>query len=118
MSDFYSGLAAVATNLLTDKGQAVTINRETSTSFDPVTGIDTVTPSSFSGVGAVFDYHRSEIDGNLIQKGDIRLLLNAVTTEPLTDDEITIDGETYRVISVKPTSPGGTVVMYELQLRK
>ena len=115
---FYSNLAAVATKLLTDKGQLLTFSRETTLAFDPVTGTNTVTTSTFTGYGAAFDYNRNEIDGSIIQRGDIRLILNATDTAPATNDTTVIDGVTYRVMSIKKTAPAGTVVAYELQLRK
>jgi hypothetical protein len=115
---FYSGLAAVATRLLTDKGQLLTFTRETSTAFDHTVGENTVTTSTFTGYGAAFDYNRNEIDGVIIAKGDIRLILNATDTAPSVSDTTVIDGDTYRVMSIKKTAPAGTVVAYELQLRK
>lgn len=118
MGDFYTDLAAVATRLLTDKGQKVTLSRETSSSFNPATGVNTTATSTFSGYGAAFDYNHNEIDGDLIKKGDIRFILEATTTVPLAGDITTIDSVIYRVMSVKKTSPAGTPVMYTLQLRK
>jgi len=115
---FYGNLAAVATKLLTDKGQSVVFTRKTTLIFDPVKGRNNVTTSTFSGYGAAFDYNRSEIDGELVQRGDIRFLMEAITTAPALGDTCVIDSVTYRVMNVKPTSPGGTVVMYEVQLRK
>lgn len=118
MPSFYSGLAVVATNLLTSKGQSVVFTRKTTSIFNPVKGRNNTTTSTFSGNGAAFDYNRSEIDGEVIQRGDIRLILEATTTAPALGDTAVIDSVTYRVMNVKPTSPGGTVVMYEVQLRK
>lgn len=115
---FYNNMAAVALNLLKSKGQLLTISRETQSAFDPILGNATVSASSFTGYGAAFDYNRNEIDGEAIQRGDIRLLLNATATAPLIDDKITIDSIIYRVMSVKVISPAGTVVVYELQLRQ
>lgn len=118
MSNFYSGLAAVALKLLTDKGQNVTFTRETSSAFDPQTGNNQTTSSTFTGYGAAFNYNKSEIDDTIIQKGDIRFIMEATATEPVSGDTVTIDGIIYRVMSIKPTSPAGTVVIYEAQLRK
>ena len=114
---FYSDLAAVATRLLTDKGQQVTFSRETSTGFNPTTGINTTTTSTITGYGAAFDYNSSEIDGTIIVKGDIRFLFEAGSA-PQQDDTVTIDSIGYRVMDVKKTAPGGTDVLYEVQLRK
>lgn len=115
---FYANMAAVATRLLTDKGQLLTFTRKTKLVFDSVEGKRVNTTSTFTGYGAAFDYKSSEIDGTKIIKGDIRLLLNATTTEPLENDTTVIDGDTYAVKDVGRLSPAGTVVIYTLQLRK
>ena len=118
-STFYSDLAATALRLLTDKGQQVTFSRETATAFNPVVGSSGAPViSTFTAYGAAFDYNKSEIDGTLVKRGDIRFLMNASATAPALGDTVIIDSITYRVMNVKPTSPGGTVVIYEVQLRK
>jgi hypothetical protein len=118
-SNFYSGLAAVASRLLAEKGQSVSFSRTTGGSKNAATGVTAGgSVSTYTGNGAGFDYNRAERDGTIIQDGDIRLILEAVTTTPEPNDECTYDGIDYRVMSVKETSPGGTVTHYELQLRK
>ena len=54
MADFYTGLSNTANALLKDKGQSITVRRETE-SYDPVTA-ETVTTSSNEQTlnGAVF----------------------------------------------------------------
>ena len=117
MPEFADNLRATATRLLTEKGQLATFNRETSTSFDHVTGIDTTTPSSFTAYGHPSTYNSREINGSVIQAGDIRFLMEGVTA-PMIEDLVTIDGDIYRVIDVTSTKAQGTVVTYEVQLRK
>lgn len=115
---FYSQLAATAARLLADKGQAVTFSRTTGATYSPVTGAHTGgTPTSFTGNGAAFDYNKSEIDGETVQAGDIRLMLEATSAAPQIDDTATVDGVEYRVMSVFESSPGGVVTHYEVQLR-
>jgi len=114
---FYSGMQATAINLLTKFGQLVTITRETVTAFDPVLGSETKTTTTFTGYGALFNYEQSEIDGATIQRGDSRLVLQSLSAAPAVDDFATVDGRVYRVMNVTTTAPGGTVVIYELQLR-
>ena len=114
---FYSDLAAMAARRITDRGQQVTFSRETTSSFDPETGINTTTTSTITGYGTSFDYNGSEIDGTIIVKGDIRFLFEAGSA-PQQDDTVTIDSIGYRVMDVKKTAPGGTDVLYECQLRK
>jgi len=117
-NSFYSDLAATALRLLIDKGQQVTFTHLTTTVFDPVLGVRTSSSSTFTAYGAAFDYNKNEIDGTLVQRGDVRFLMEASATEPVLGDTVPVNGITYRVMNVKPTSPGGVVVIYELQLRK
>lgn len=118
VSDFYTGLAATATRLLTSKGKVVTFTRYTSTDFDPAQGINTTTTSTFTGNGAAFGYKSGEIDGTVVIKGDIRLIVDAMTTPPLIEDNVTIDSLIYRVMNVEKVNPAGTPVIYKVQLRK
>ena len=115
---FYDDLATVATTLLTDKGQTISFSRDNVISLDPVTGVETKSDAiTFSGVGAVFDYNASEIDGTVIQQGDNRIVLESTATAPAIGDAATIGGVSHRVINVETVSPGGTVVIYKLQVR-
>lgn len=119
MSDFYTNLAATASRLLTDKGQSVTFVHPVDGSFDPATGITTPgVPTNITGYGAAFDYKNTEIDGTIIQRGDIRFLFESTATIPVIGDTITLDTVEYRVMDVKPTQPAGTNVLTEAQLRK
>ena len=119
MPDFYDSMAATASRLLAEFGQSVTFTHPVTSSFDPVTGIETPgTPVSIPGYGAAFDYMHTEIDGTIIQKGDIRFLFESTTVAPVIGDTVTIDSVVYRVMDSKPTKPAGTTVLQELQLRK
>jgi len=115
---FYSGLQTVAANLLASKGQLLTFNRDTETAFSPGEGEGQYNPSTYTGNGVALNYNKGEIDGTIVLKGDIKLILEATTTAPINGDRVTIDSIIYRVMSVKPTSPAGIVVIYEIQLRK
>ena len=120
MSDsFYSQLASVASRILTDKGKSLTFTRVSGGTFDPVAGETTGdSTTNYTGYGAAFNYNKSEIDGTIVQNGDIRLLLEDTATAPILEDTVTIDSIIYTVKNVTPTSPAGVVVMYELQLRR
>ena len=118
MSLFYPNLSSVASTLLKSRGALLTFSRETSSVHDPASGKNTTTTSTYTGYGAAFAYNQSEINGNTIKNGDINLLLEAVTTEPAQGDSVTIDSITYRMMAIKKTSPAGTPVIYEIQLRR
>lgn len=115
---FYGGLKDIASNLLQDKGQQVTFSRETVGSFDPKTGQQQISASTYTAYGVSFGYTAREIDGTLIQSSDIAFLMEAVSTTPKTNDQVTIDSIIYRIINIKPTNPAGTPVMYKVQLRR
>lgn len=115
---FYPGLKTVAANLLTTKGQQVAFSRVTESAYDPGTGARQTNTSTFTGYGVALNYKKSEIDGQVVQMSDIKFIMEATTTAPIIGDTTTIDGSVYRIMSVKPTSPAGTVVIYQVQLRK
>ena len=115
----YARLAQTASDLLEDLGQQVTITRRTVSAFDGATGIETLgTATTFTGWGAGFNFKKSEIDGTVIQAGDIKLLLEATTTAPIIGDMVTYESIDYRVMDVDRLSPGGVVLRFNLQLRK
>lgn len=119
MSSFYTGLAGVASQLLKDKGQSLTLTRAVDSSYDPATGITTPgIATTYTGYGAAFNYMAGEIDGTLVQNGDIKLVLEATDTAPEKGDTVPIDSITYRAEDVNTISPAGTPVIYILQLRK
>jgi len=118
VSSFYTGLAAVASRLLKDKGQLVTLSRETGGTFDGATGEESgASTTTWTGYGAAFNYNKSEIDGVQVLATDLRLMLEAVSTVPLVSDQITVGGVNYHAIAVNHTEPGGTAIKYEIQLR-
>lgn len=118
VASFYDGLASVAASLLDTYGQSVTFSRNTGGTFDPVLGsYSGQSASSFTGNGAAFDFNKSEIDGEIVQRGDIRLILEQTDTKPLIGDKCTVSSVDYRVLAVTESSPGGTVTHYTVQLR-
>lgn len=116
---FYTGLASTASRLLTDKGQSVTFSRQTGGTFDPVLGAESgASTTTFSGYAAALSYNNAEIDGTVVKKGDVRLVIESTTATPETGDQCTVDSVVYRVMMVEPVSPGGTTVINKVQLRK
>jgi hypothetical protein len=111
-------MAAMASRLLTDKGQSVTFSRLTGATFDPVLGNDSGgSITTFTGYGAATDYNKLEIDGTVVKRGDIKLILESTTTEPEQGDKCTVDSVDYRVMGIEPITPAGTLVISKVQLR-
>ena len=115
---FYSDLAATALRLITTYGQTVVFTRGSGQTYDPATGTYSGgTTTTITGKGAAFDYSNGEIDGTIVMRGDLRVLFEASSVAPMQNDNCAIDSVNYRVMNVSPLSPGGTVVIYDIQLR-
>ena len=118
---FYSDLASTATSLLTEFGQAVTRrNYDGNGAYAPGTGSLTVSYTDTARYGAIFDagsIGKTNIAGGLVQTGDKRLLVDAAAAVKLSDHFI-VDGIEYAVVSAGEINPAGTVVLYDLHVRR
>lgn len=103
---------------ITAKGQSLTFGRKPVTSFDPGLGKKVTTPTTFTAYGVTTRYRKSEIDGTVIQSGDVGLLLEVSATTPIVGDTVTVNSIIYRVMGIDPVSPGGVDILYKLNLRK
>lgn len=74
----------------------------------------------FDTFGADWEYKLSDIDGTLIQQGDLRLIVAGL--EGMPDPEpgwsALYGGVKYRAISCKPIRKAAVSIAYDLQLRK
>ena len=70
----------------------------------------------------MLDYEASEIDGSRVLATDKKVILavGSLTITPALDDKLVeADGTVYRIIPpLKPLSPAGTVVLFEIQCRR
>ena len=117
----YSRAVATANRLLTRFGQLGAIRRTgapTGPAYDPTPGAVVDHPARF----AMLDYEASEIDGTRVLATDKKALLavgSLTITVALDDKLVEADGTVYKIIPpLKPLSPAGTVVMYEIQCRR
>ncbi len=123
---FYARLQATANRLLKGKGQSLTLTKITAGTYNPATGGFTgAGTSTQTAYGAIFDYGTKQIDGTLIKAGDKQLLLSAFKTDgaaltaPVLGDTVSIGGVVFTLVEpLKEVNPAGTVVMYEVNLRK
>lgn len=117
----YTTIAANALQAIQDAGTAITVTRETVDAFDPSTG--DVTPGATlvaSGYGVQTRYSRRDIDGTVIQIGDMRLLVasSGLAFAPEQNDTITVDSVAWDVVNVEPITPSGEDVLYICQVRR
>ena len=128
MPDIYDRAKALATRMLAPrsrggKGLELVLRRETLGEYDPDAP---QAPSELvvNGSGFREEYDNKYIDGTLIVRGDVKLLVSPVQLSgadmptPLSNDRIEFDGTTYTVIAVGPWNYAGLAVGFELQVRK
>ncbi|OJT30241.1 hypothetical protein BOP96_12380 [Pseudomonas sp. FSL W5-0203] len=128
MPDIYDRAKALSTRMLAPrskggKGLELVLRRETLGEYDPDAP---PAPGELvvNGSGFREEYDNKYIDGTLIVRGDVKLLVSPVQLTgadmptPLSNDRIQFDGTTYTVIAVGPWNYAGLAVGFELQVRK
>ena len=117
---FYSDMAMVADDLITEFGSTVTLKFASGSSYNTETGGTTITYTDQSGHGCVVEFDKELIDGSKVRIGDKLLLLSPIgVSEPQLGDLIVAGGETWSIVPpVSVTAPAGVAVLYECQLRK
>jgi len=117
---FYSDMAEVADDLITEFGQSITLKVSAGTAYDPSTGGVTITYTDQVGHGCTVDFDKGLIDGEKVRIGDRLVLLSPLgLTEPTEGDKLVIGSDTWNIVPpVTVTNPAGTPVLYEVQVRK
>jgi hypothetical protein len=114
---FYSGLQSTAAALIAGKGQPITLTSRTPGAYDPATGTAAITVTTEVTAGVVLDFSSKDIDGTLIKVGDKRVILKATTILPTTTSTLTIGGVVHTIVDAYPVNPGGTLLIYKIQVR-
>ena len=116
----YAASRATADRLIRSFGQAATLNHRTTTTPANPWDAPTVTTTSYSVQIVVETYKDGLVNGTSILSGDRKILLSALglAVVPTVEDTLTIGGDAWGVVNVKPLAPGTTVVLYEIQARK
>jgi hypothetical protein len=117
---FYTEMALVADDLISEFGQTVTHKVQSGTTYDPDTGSSVVSYVDSSGHGCIVEFNKDVIDGTKVRIGDKLCLLSPIgVTEPKDGDLLVMSGETWNVVSpVSVVAPAGIACLYEVQLRK
>ena len=115
----YLAMQSTATSMLVKFGVAATFSRTSGSTFNPGAGGYTGGSSvTVTGKAVRTDYRLSEIDGEVIQRGDFKLLFGAAAGAPEIGDAVAFNGVTYRCMGVDPASPADVVVMYVVRCRR
>lgn len=118
MSGLSTTMAASALRMLTRLGEPVSFSQTVVGTYDPdteSTGAGTTTV--YTGYAAPINYDNTEIDGTLVERGDLRLIVNKTSAQPRVEDTVTFRSEDYRIIDVRYISVSGVNVAYEIQIR-
>lgn len=115
----YARLAASAQQVIAAVGVPVTLSRAIIDDYDPTQGTaDTLGATPFTGVGVRDQYALKDIDGTLIRSGDVRIYLSmTVDGGPQPGDQLTMDGDTWVVVSSSAIKPGPVILLYDVQAR-
>lgn len=108
-----------ARSTLKSLGEPITFKYETGEVRDPATGA-IITPAAvntITGFGYLGSYSAMDVDGEVIRRNDGRLTSEKVSTRPQVGWTCTVDGVTYRVMSVQKVRFSGADVVYICQLR-
>lgn len=98
-------------------GGAVKITRTSEERYNPQTNSYISDKTYISGKGILSNYASNEINGTLIQQGDVKLMCY-LGDKPVIDDVLEIGGIEYLVKDISQLNPdGNTVIYYNLQLR-
>jgi len=119
MARFDSAIA-LAKKLITKNGQAVILRN-----FNEIPGAPDKpwkpggnVPTDQTVQAVFLNYKQDYIDGTLIQEGDQQVFIPAdgLTEAPQLNGQIIRNGEEWKIMNVKPLSPNGQLIMYELQV--
>lgn len=129
MADIYDRAKASAARMLAPrskggKGLELSLLRVTTGEYDPDTGTTTVTTVQYDGSGFRENYRQKDIDGSRIKQGDVKILVSPLlldgtdTPQPISQDKILFDGDTYTVQNIDPWNYAGIAVGFSVQARK
>ena len=117
MSYNYAAMAATATRLLTNYGQAMAIRRTTGDTYDPIAGSSSGgTTADTANVGAFVSLKTVFAAGFDIAIGDKVAVVDS-TIAPLVSDKLVVGLVAYSIVALQEVNPAGTPLVYRVQVR-
>lgn len=127
MSAFYDRMAATTQRLIGQFGRTVTLRRVSRT-YDPITGSEAETVEEQAVTCVILPASKGTVEafdikferGTLIESNlrAVKLPAKGLQWPPAPGQEMLLDGETWRVIGVTPSSPGGVDLVYSLSVQR
>lgn len=115
----YASIAETSVAQINDKGRTISLLYKTEGSYDVDT--DTVYGDSIETIevkALITNFSKRDVAASLVEQGDLQVLIAANVTKPKTNDIVIDDNEEYAIVSVTEIKPGGTPILYKLQVRK
>lgn len=116
----YSKIQSTAQRLITKFGRDWVLRRTVKGSYSPSTNTRTTdSTTNYTAKAVKSEYKNYQVDGEVIQRGDFKLLMEAkgLAVVPSVEDEI-IDGtDVYQIINIKEVKPSTVTIYYEIQVR-
>ncbi|MFT4184435.1 MAG: hypothetical protein QM636_21245 [Rhizobium sp.] len=113
----YDRMRATAERLIAKFGQTGSLRRiaNAGPDYDPVQ-----TSAAFACLLVDLDHSEAHVADTLIQRGDrmVYLSTEGLSITPTLADRLVIGGVEHAIVDVQPLSPGGTVVLWQLQVRR
>ncbi|NKJ04110.1 hypothetical protein [Rhizobium sp. SG741] len=113
----YGKTRATAERLIAKFGQKGSLRRinNSGPDYDPVQASDDF-PCSFVDL----DQSQAHVADTLIQRGDrmVYISTEGLSITPTLADKMLIGGVEHAIVDIQPLSPGGTVVFWQLQVRR
>ena len=113
----YAPLQNTAERLIRRYGKTGTLTQEAASgdAWNP-----SLTPSGDTVRLATFNYNESQVDGTVIRQGDLRAIVSTegLTVTPSINDRVTVDSVDYKAVNVAQLKPAGTVLYWDMQLRR
>ena len=117
----YANIAQNALTTIQANGTAYTLRNVSGETYDPATNAVTGGSTEDETVyGILTNYKQHQIDGQNVKRDDKMLLLAAqgITGEVTTASKIIQNSDTWNIVYGETINPGGTVLLYRLQVRR
>lgn len=119
----YNALASRASRLVkryNQRGTNIKAILKRNGAIDPLTGdFDAGATTEFTINAVSINWNENQIDGQMIQHGDIKLIIDNVTQQVQVGDYVVMDGEQYTVTQpIIIHNPGGVFLLQECNIRR
>ena len=119
MADFTSE-KQTAYDLIVGNGTTIRLKKYTVGTYDPVTDSSTgATWTGYTHYGLLSKYKQTDIDGEAVRKGDMKVLIPALNlaVEVEEGDKITVLNKDWLVVDPNTLQPSADPIIYKAQVR-